>query len=374
MRVLYLTEEAISFSDALVRGGAIHVRNVVTGLRDRGHDVFLLDWNTEPERPFQRSVSPRSRFVEGPLRTVVRAVQVGKRESVDVIVSKTRKTYLPGLIAARRLGVPHVVHVGSSLDPPTDGLSRRLDLASFTARLRAPHDGYFVVCDHIGSQLRTRGVAADRIFNVQNAVNIDRFHPETVPTPLSDRFRDRIDQDGGGFRLGFVGGLQPYKGLDDLATALDQADADLHLLVAGDGPERSRLERTYGAAATFLGSVPYEQIPALYHEFDALVLPSHTEGLPRVVLEAQATATPVVATRVGGVPEVVRDGQTGLLCEARDPAGLAAALDRLAADDAERARLGREGRAAVEGEFSWTELYERYERFLEQVIALDDRR
>lgn len=368
MRILLLTEEQISFSEALVRGGAIHVRNVVTGLRSRGHDVTLIDWNGEPERPFQASVAPRNRLVEGALRTVSRAVRVGDRRSVDVIVSKTRKTYLPGLFAARRLGVPHVVHVGSSLEPPADGFRRRLDLASFSARLRAPHDGYLVVCDHIGAQLRARGVDSDRIFDVRNAVDVGRFHPETVPNPLSDRFRTQIERAGNGHRLGFVGGLQPYKGLDDLAAAFDAANADWQLLVAGDGPDRDRLETTFGERATFLGSVPYDQVPALYHELDTFVLPSHTEGLPRVVLEAQATATPVVATRVGGVPEVVEDGETGLLCDPRRPTDLARALTRITADSDERARIGRNGRTAVETAFSWPKLYDRYEHALGQVL------
>lgn len=368
MRVLYLTEEAISFTDALVRGGAIHVRNVVTGLRERGHDVTLLDWNDDPERPFQASISPRSRFVEGPIRTVGQAVRVGSRRNVDVIVSKTRKTYLPGLFAARRLGVPHVVHVGSSLDPPVEGLLGRLDIGSVRARLRAPHDGYLVVCAHIGAQLRDRGVSPERIFDVRNAVDVDRFHPAVVPTPLADGFRDEIPATDDPV-LGFVGGLQPYKGLDDLATALDRTTGDWQLLVAGDGPERTRLEGRFGQRATFLGSVPYEQVPALYHEFDAFALPSHTEGLPRVVLEAQATATPVIATRVGGVPEVIDDGDTGLLCDPHEPTDLAAALDRLAGDADERARLGRRGRAAVESEFSWPALYDRYEEALGAVIG-----
>ncbi|MBX0285489.1 glycosyltransferase family 4 protein [Halomicroarcula sp. F28] len=371
MRVLYLTEEAISFSDAMVRGGAIHVRNVVTGLRDRGHDVTLLDWNLAPEREFQRSISPRTRFVWGPLLTLDRAVDIGRQQDIDVVVSKSRKTYLPGLVAARRLGVPHVVHVGSSLNPPVDGLGGQLDNASFSARLRAPHDGYLVVCDYIGRQLRNRGVSNDRIFDVRNAVDVDKFHPESVPTPLAEHFREQIDASGanqGTHNLGFVGGLQPYKGLDDLAGALDQTERDWHVLVAGDGPERDRLAARFGERATFLGSVPYEQVPALFHEFDAFCLPSHTEGLPRVVLEAQATATPVIATRVGGVPEVIEDGESGLLCPPQRPAALAAALERLASDESECERLGNRGRAAVETEFSWPTLYERYEVSLQQVV------
>ncbi|PSP95666.1 hypothetical protein BRC91_01765 [Halobacteriales archaeon QS_4_62_28] len=352
----------------MVRGGAIHVRNVVNGLRERGHNVTLLDWSDTSERPFQISVAPRSRFVEGPFRTFVRAVEFGRRQSVDVIISKTRKTYFPGLVAARRLGVPHVVHVGSSLDPPVDSILSRLNLESFVARLRAPHDAYFVVCDHIGSQLPEQGVDTGHIFNVRNAVDIERFHPTTVPTSLADRFQTPIDQLNGTHILGFVGGLQPYKGLEDLAAALDRVEADCHLLVAGDGPERNRLERRFDERARFLGAVPYDQIPALYHEFDTFVLPSHTEGLPRVILEAQATATPVIATRVGGVPEVVNNGETGLLCDTQDSDALATAIDRLAADPTEGKRLGEAGRDAISETYSWDSLYGRYEQFLTEVV------
>jgi len=370
MRVLFLTEERISFSDALVRGGAIHVRNVVTGLRDRGHDVLLVDWNDAPESPVQRSVAPRTRFVDGPLRTLRRAIAVGRTADVDVVVSKTRKTYLPGLLAARRLGIPHVVHVGSSLDRPTAGIRDRLDVASLAARLRAPHDGYLVVCEYIADQLRERNVDPGRIFDVKNAVDTDRFHPDRIPVPLDDRFRDRLPpRSEATFRLGYVGGLQPYKGLDDLADALAAVDSDCDLVVAGDGPERDRLERRFGADATFLGAVPYEQVPALYHEFDAFVLPSHTEGLPRVVLEAQATATPVVATRVGGVPEVVDHGETGLLCSAGSPDDLAAAIERVIGDESVRERLGASGRRVVERSYSWPELYDRYERHLAAITG-----
>jgi glycosyltransferase involved in cell wall biosynthesis len=369
MRVLLLTEERISFTDALTRGGAIHVRNVARGLGERGHDTILIDWNPTAERTWQLSVSPRTRFVDGPLRTLRRAIAVGRTTDINVIVSKTRKTYLPGLLAARRLGVPHVVHVGSSLERPEAGPLDRLNVASVSARLRAPHDAYFVVCEHIAEQLENSGISADRIYDVKNAVDTDRFHPSTVPVELDDEFRAQLPAGPQTLRLGYVGGLQPYKGLADLAAAMDRMSADCELIVAGDGPDRERLERKFGDSATFLGAVPYEQIPALYHEVETFVLPSHTEGLPRVVLEAQATATPVVATRVGGVPEVIEDESTGLLCEPRDPSGLAADLQRLADDSDLRSRLGDAGRGAVAQSYSWDALYDRYEEYLAAVVG-----
>jgi glycosyltransferase involved in cell wall biosynthesis len=373
-RVLYLTEEPIRFTEPMVRGGAIHVRNVVDGLRARGHDVSLVDWNDSPDRPHQHSVTPRSRFVDGAVRTAVRAAAVGRRRRVEVVVSKTRKTYLPGLVAARRLGVPHVAHVGSSLESRA-GLANRLSGRSFEARLRAPHDAYFVVCDAIAGELRARGVRGD-IYDVKNAVDTERFATEPTDTETVAAFRERHVGTVGesDLALGFVGGLHDYKGVFDLADAMAASDHDVSLLAAGDGPARAELAGRLRDSATFLGAVPYDDIPAVYHAVDAFVLPSHTEGLPRVVLEAQATGTPVIATRVGGVPEVIVDGETGLLCTPRDATEIGEAIDRLASDADERARIAANGREAVETSFSWDALYDRYERFLAEVVAETDSR
>lgn len=369
MRVLYLTEEPITFSGTMVRGGQIHVRNVVEGLRDRGHDVHLIDWNNKSEREYQHSIAPRSRFLIDPLRTLRRAVSVGDAIGADVIVSKTRKTYLPGVFAARRLNVPHVVHVGSSPGGTGSGLSDQIGRKSVIARLKAPHDGYFVVCSAIADELVQLGICRDQIFDVGNAVDTDRFNPDSIPEELDERYQEQFDTSSDRLLLGFVGGLQPYKGLGDLAAALDDVTTECHLVIAGEGPERTRLERAFGDRATFLGAVPYEQIPAFYHRIDTLVLPSHTEGLPRVVLEAQATATPLIATRVGGLPEVVEVGETGLLVEPRSPEQLATAIDKLSSDAALRTRLGENGRCAVVESHSWETMYERYERFLETIVS-----
>jgi glycosyltransferase involved in cell wall biosynthesis len=368
MRVLYLTEESITFSGVLVRGGAIHVRNVVSGLRDRGHEVFLVDWNDDPERPYQRSVQPATRFVDGPVRTARRAVAVAREEAVDVVVSKTRKTYLPGLVAARAVGVPHVVHVGTS-PQPVDGAGTidRLDALSFDLRLRAPHDGYLVVGDHIGGQLRSRGVPAARIHDVKNAVDADAFDPDAVD-PLPAELRSKLpDAD---LVVGFVGGLHDYKGVHDLVDAAEAAAADVAVAFAGDGPEREALEeRLADGPGALLGAVPYEAMPALYAALDVFALPSHTEGIPRVILEAQAMCTPVVATRVGGVPDVVDDGETGLLCPPRDPPALADALDRLADEPELRRGLASGGRRRVTESFTWPALYDRYESGLRAIVS-----
>jgi len=365
MNVLFLTEEPITFSGTMVRGGQIHVQNVIKGLRERGHDVHLVDWNDDPETSFQRSVAPTLRFVIDPTRTVRRAIRIGRDIDVDIIVSKTRKTYLPGLVTATTLNVPHVVHVGSSLDPPVNGLIDRLDNASFVSRMRAPHDAYLVVCDAISRELQRRGISPERIYDVRNAVDTDRFclNPDIS---LDPEVTERLN-DCDGPILGFVGGLFDYKGVFDLVAAMDQTETEPTIVVAGDGPARERFEAELGDNGMFLESIPYEQMPAVYAAFDALVLPSHTEGLPRVLLEAAAAELPVIATDVGGVSEVVVDGETGLLCPPRQAELLAERIDELF-KERNLTTMGEAARKKVLDEFTWAAQYDRYERFLGAVI------
>src|SRR5437588_377387 len=140
----------------------------------------------------------------------------------------------------------------------------------------------------------------------------------------------------------FVGRLSPEKGIGELVAATK----GMSLVVAGDGPLRHLLP---GA----LGFVPHEELGDLYDRAAVVVCPSYREGLPLCVLEAMAHGRPVVASAVGGIPELVEDGVTGYLVEPGDVGGLRAAIERLLADPALRRRLGRAGRARVAERCSW---------------------
>lgn len=371
MRILYLTEEPITFSGTMVRGGQIHVRNVITGLQQKGHEVHLIDWNSEPEKEFQHSLIPQGRFVLDPLRTVRHAYAVGVKSDIDIVISKTRKTYLPGLLAARLLGVPHIVHVGSSPRPISESFVDRVDNTSAVSRIKAPHDGYFVVCDAISRDLQELGIAEENIFNVKNAVNTTRFCPNHAPTEMDEEYRQQIEKhvDDESFVVGFIGGLHSYKGLNDLSEAVRNIKSECRIILAGEGPERERLQEEIGDQAVFLGAVPYGQIPALYQQIDSLVLPSHTEGLPRVILEAQASGVPVIATKVGGIPEVIDDGKNGLLIQPRSPSELTTAIDKLANNKELRSSLADQGRQSVVKSYSWQDMYERYEQYLDDILG-----
>jgi glycosyltransferase involved in cell wall biosynthesis len=149
----------------------------------------------------------------------------------------------------------------------------------------------------------------------------------------------------------FVGNLLPHKGLCDLIRALSMSGRkDWRLAVLGDGPERYEAERLAAGAGiidrvAFLGRRPPEAVRAMLPAGDVLALPSHMEGLPYTVLEAMAARLPVISCAVFGIPEAVRDGETGLLVAPGDVPALSRALDALLEDAAMRRRMGA-GRAS----------------------------
>jgi glycosyltransferase involved in cell wall biosynthesis len=140
----------------------------------------------------------------------------------------------------------------------------------------------------------------------------------------------------------FVGRLSPEKGILDLVQAAD----GIPLTVAGDGPLRDRVP---GA----LGFVPHHALAPLYERAAVVAVPSHREGFGVACAEAMAHARPVVASAVGGLLDLVVDGETGVLVPPRDPPALREALERLLGDAGLRKRLGEAGRARVQERFSW---------------------
>jgi colanic acid/amylovoran biosynthesis glycosyltransferase len=160
---------------------------------------------------------------------------------------------------------------------------------------------------------------------------------------------------GKGARLLFVGRLVAAKGLPILLEALAALE-DAQLQVAGDGPDRKMLEdlaRSLGIAnrVEFLGYQSQAKVRELLSKADVFALSSFAEGVPVVLMEAMAAGIPVVATRIAGIPELVRHEENGLIVSPGDSAGVAAAIRDLLDDPDLRNRYARAGRKQIEAEF-----------------------
>jgi rhamnosyl/mannosyltransferase len=195
----------------------------------------------------------------------------------------------------------------------------------------------------------------DRIRIIPFGIHADAW--QQCPPTVAQRAA-RIRDTAGRPILLFVGRLVPYKGVDVLMDAA--APLPVRLMIVGDGPmadtwKRAAAARRPQAEIVFTGSLPDDEVKALMHAADVFVLPSITaaEAFGVVQLEAMASGTPVVSTRVAsGVPWVNRDEETGLVVPPGDAAALRRALERLLGDAALRARLGRGGVTRVRAEFT----------------------
>lgn len=189
------------------------------------------------------------------------------------------------------------------------------------------------------------GVSASKVIVLRNGVDLELFYPE-------DHVAMRAKLGVTRFALASVGNLIPTKG-HQLAIGALQSLPDTELLIAGQGPQEQYLRDLalrLGVAerVRFLGVLAQTQLRSLYSAVDILVLASEREGWPNVLLEAMACGTPVVASNVGGIPEIVSAPESGLLFEAGNAISIAAAVDRLRS-----AMPSREATRAYAAQFSW---------------------
>lgn len=170
--------------------------------------------------------------------------------------------------------------------------------------------------------------------------------------------------------VGGVGRLEPVKGFNyfiEMARQLHEQAPELRFVMVGDGAEAGQLKcLASDLPIQFLGR--RNDVPALMAAFDLLVVPSVNEGMGRVILEAGAAAVPVVAARVGGIPDVVDDGETGLLVEPRSPGELARAVLALVHSPERRCLMGAAARAKVVPHFSLEAMVQRIEAIYEEIL------
>ncbi len=203
------------------------------------------------------------------------------------------------------------------------------------------------------------------------------IHTFPALTPLA-MFSKRLRQEHPGVVV-FVGSLTYVKGVDVLLNALASLPPDRRPSVRLVGPAvdetfaKSLMAQTrrdgLASSVTFVGSLPPDEVAREMSEAAVVVVPSRSEALPRVVLEALAAGAPVVASNVGGVPEIVQDGVTGILVPPGDVQALASALDRVLANDALRHELSSSGRAFIQSLIPSNYFVEGYRRLFDATLG-----
>ena len=288
------------------------------------------------------------------LRAFLGLVRLCRREAPDIAHFHTFKDRVLGATAARVAGVPviAVTYHGTPFRGHFTGVKGRAVLAADRFVGRHLATAVIAISERQRDELVELRVAPpERVRVVRIGLDLE---PLLSVEGLRGELRRELGVSLDTVLIGAVGRLAPVKRLEILLAAaqavVGAAPRPVHFVLVGDGRERPRLERRarelgIEGHVSFLGW--RHDLRRVYADLDMLALSSASEGTPACLLEGLAAAVPAVATSVGGVPDIVEDGVTGLLVPPHDPEALARALLRLAGDEELRRQLGAQGRKFV---------------------------
>ena len=286
----------------------------------------------------------QSRRFDAGLIDQARAVVV--RQRVSLLQSHGYKTHLLAWRLKRSMGLPWV------------GFAHGWTAESWRVRLYHKLDYYFLrsadrviaVSEGLASQLRRRGIRSDRILTIHNAVDHDEGVADCEPGALRGSLGIGPDAP----LVGVIGRLSPEKGQSVFLESFRRLLAvrpDAHAVLVGEGIDAEALKsraRQLGLERSVHFTGYQRRVAAIYKDVDLIAIPSvRPEGIPNVLLEALSAGRPVVASRIGGIPEIVRHEQEALLVPPNDPAALTEGMHRLLIDDSFRERLVRGARERV---------------------------
>jgi len=343
-------------------------------IRQTGVEPLVLWPKSDRGFPWLRSRGIRVAGIKVPVGThrlsllvfplmLARVLRFVAPAKIDLVHVNNYRSVHFGRMVSRWTKVPLVCHVRELITPKK--------MRQY--RLRAS-DALIAVSGAVAHALIGGGMPADRVTTIRSGI------------PLIGTLREGEGQavrDGLGILqddpvVGIVAHVLPHKGFDDLVRALaliQKKHPRVRCLVVGEAPRKRYLRELLDLAERLsvrdrLVLVGFQdEVAPLLNAMDLFILPSHTEGLPITILEAMAAGRPVVATSVGGIPEVVRDGETGILIHSRDPEGLAEAVIRLLEAPRLARAMGEEGRKRVEALFTMEAEAGRTSMVYRQVLA-----
>ena len=371
-----------------VGGPAIHVINLNAGLDRARFESILITGTENPgegtlldlavERGIQPIVIPEivaeATLKPRDLKALAALYRLLRRERPHIVHTHTAKAGFVGRLAARLAGVPIVVHtyhghiLHSYYSPAKTRILRRMErgLGVLTDRIIA-------VSEQVKRDLVDYRVAgAEKINVIQLGFDLKPFLDSATHR---GSFRQELSLDNGARLVGIVGRIFPIKNhrlFLDAAARIAAADKAARFVIVGDGSLRHQMEE-HAAGLGIADRVVFtgwrRDLPRIYADLDVLVVSSDNEGTPVSAIEAMAAACPVVATRVGGLPDLIDEDETGHLVPRGDAPALAAAVQRLLRDREAARRLGETARARIAERFTAERLIADIEHFYRDLLA-----
>lgn len=343
-----------------------HSEILASVLTEKGHNVIMGCWIDGTVTAKATGIPLPARRIRtansGDIFALLKIVRICLREHIDIIIANHGKDFWPAAIAAKIADarIVFIRHMGSRLKRSTSWLINRYV------------DRVIAVSGSVKKILSEDGVSPGKIDIVHNGIILEKFTPQAIDRSI---VRSELGLGSDDTVVGAVGKLHKGKGVFDLLAAfhgLSEKYPRLKLVFVGDGPERAALERETRKLSVhdrviFTGVS--KDVAKIYAAMDIFALPStFDEAFGMVLIEAMAMGKPVIGTAVGGIPEIIENGVTGILVSPHDPQALARAIARYI-DDADFSRkVSLEGRRMVECKFSDDTMGDNFERILKQLI------
>ena len=367
MNILYITNHLN------IGGITSYVLSLASGLKKRGHNVYLA---SSGGQLLPRFIEEGIVYIPIPIKTkqefgpkvIISRVKLSaaiKRYDIDIVHSNSRTTQVLGCLLSRAAGIPHI--------STCHGFFKK----RFFRRV-FPCWGKKVVA--ISVQVKEHlildfGVAQEDIFVIHNGIDADKFRPRDEKSRME--FKKRLGLSAGPV-IGIVARLSDVKGhvylIEAMREVLD-ANKEAQLVIVGEGRMKEKLVKLAGElkivnSTFFMPEV--EDTRDVLSAMDLFVMPSLKEGLGLALMEAMAAGLAVVASDIGGIKTLIKDGESGLLVEPADVRGLSAAITELLRNPAKAESLGRKARVFISENFSEEKMVSETEKAYSKCLNTED--
>jgi glycosyltransferase involved in cell wall biosynthesis len=359
-----------------IGGAERQVGALSSRLRAQGLDVQVLTrrlpgttaYEVLDDVPVYRLPAPGPKITASIIFTLACLKQIGRLKPDLIHAHELISPSTTALLARALYGIPTLVTIHGSGQSSEIYRLRRRTFGKARLKLLCKYmDMFVVISQKIAAELDEENVPAERRIHIPNGVDTAQFNP--VPAPVKRSVRVALGLPVDAVIAVYIGRLAPEKNVAQLVEIWPAVHAQVpqsELVIVGGGPLETNLRQQAGAGIRFVGF--QQDVQPYLTAADVFVLPSNAEGLSVALLEAMASGLAVVATAVGGTPEVIADGETGCLVPPGDGLALAQALLKVLQDPLLREQLGQNARRRVQSEYALEQVAQRLADLYSHVV------